>query len=497
MAKYLPAEEARNLMVKAIEVMRQSVCEPRADGKASPLVGAILRRPDGSVDTACRGEMRSGDHAEYTVLERKNHDRPLDGSVLFATLEPCAPGSRAHPKLGCAERIVQARIAEVWVGIEDPDPSVDGNGIRYLRENGVAVNMFDRDLQEAIREENAAFIAPATERALGARTRPIISPTRLEGAVEALEYESLSLEALEEYRSVTGVKDDLDSAAFKRRLHLQGLLVDVDGRWKPSGLGVILFGEEPRTTIREAGLLATVHLAGGGEETEDFDGPQVLVPDRAMTWLGDRLPNPIDRSHARRRRVRESSFELVREGLVNALVHRDYGIRGTKCQLVVDGDIIIITSPGGPPEPITLEQMQSLSAPMLSRNPVLHYVFSQMELAEERGLGMRSMRHAAEKAGLPLPTYSWQAPYLVLTVYMSAAASLAGLDGAVLSAMSRSERAGWEWLAQRERTTSAEYGAAVAVPVRTALNHLRHLTELGLVRKQGSGRSTYYETVRR
>ena len=157
----------------------------------------------------------------------------------------------------------------------------------------------------------------------------------------------------------------------------------------------------------------------------------------------------------------------------------------------------IITSPGGPPEPITLEQMQSFSAPMLSRNPVLHYVFSQMELAEERGLGMRSMRHAAEKAGLPLPTYSWQAPYLVLTIYMSAAASLAGLDGAVLSAMSRSERAGWEWLAQRERTTSAEYSAAVAVPVRTALNHLRHLTELGLVRKRGSGRSTYHETVRR
>src|SRR5665811_166267 len=157
-------------------------------------------------------------------------------------------------------------------------------------------------------------------------------------------------EALEEYRSVTGVKDDLDSAAFKRRLHLQGLLVDVDGRWKPSGLGVILFGEEPRTTIREAGLLATIHLAGGGEETEDFDGPQVLVPDRAMTWLGDRLPDAIDRSHAQRRRVRESSFELVREGLVNALVHRDYGIRGAKCQLVVDGDMITITSPGGPPE---------------------------------------------------------------------------------------------------------------------------------------------------
>ncbi len=39
---------------------------------------------------------------------------------------------------------------------------------------------------------------------------------------------------------------------------------------------------------------------------------------------------------------------------------------------------------------------------MLSRNPIMHYVFAQMELAEERGLGMKSMRAVAEKVDLPL-----------------------------------------------------------------------------------------------
>jgi len=61
----------------------------------------------------------------------------LDGSILFATLEPCAPGARKHPKMACAERIVAARIAEVWVGIEDPDPKVDRQGIKYLQDRGV------------------------------------------------------------------------------------------------------------------------------------------------------------------------------------------------------------------------------------------------------------------------------------------------------------------------------------------------------------------------
>src|SRR5262245_36133036 len=81
------AFEPRTLMERAIEVMHKSVAEARADGKASPSVGVVLWKPDGTVETACRGELREGDHAEYTLLERKNRHARLDGAVLFATLE--------------------------------------------------------------------------------------------------------------------------------------------------------------------------------------------------------------------------------------------------------------------------------------------------------------------------------------------------------------------------------------------------------------------------
>ena len=55
--------DPRKLMKLAIETMRESVSEPRADGKASPKVGAVLWKPDGKVETASRGELRYGDHA--------------------------------------------------------------------------------------------------------------------------------------------------------------------------------------------------------------------------------------------------------------------------------------------------------------------------------------------------------------------------------------------------------------------------------------------------
>ena len=151
----------------------------------------------------------------------------------------------------------------------------------------------------------------------------------------------------------------------------------------------------------------------------------------------------IERSTARRRPKNEALFELIREGVVNALVHRDYAIEGAKCQLIITPDTITVKSPGRPVEPIALEQMQSFKAPMLSRNPALHYVFAQMELAEERGLGLKSMKARAEAAGLPLPRYAWEAPYLVLTFYRSAAGVVRDLNPAVLEHLKAEERGAW------------------------------------------------------
>ena len=47
--------DPRKLMEMAIEVMRQSVHEPRKDDKASPKVGVVLYKPDGTIETASRG----------------------------------------------------------------------------------------------------------------------------------------------------------------------------------------------------------------------------------------------------------------------------------------------------------------------------------------------------------------------------------------------------------------------------------------------------------
>ncbi|MBE3064676.1 MAG: hypothetical protein IMZ69_06625 [Spirochaetes bacterium] len=188
-------------------------------------------------------------------------------------------------------------------------------------------------------------------------------------------------------------------------------------------------------------------------------------------------------------------FEMVREAVVNALIHRDYDIRQAKCQLAVTPDTITVRSPGGPLEPVTLAQLQAFQAPMLSRNPELHYVFAQMELAEERGLGIKSLRLQAERDGLPLPKYTFEAPYLVLTLYRTPEAAAATLAPEVLGALNRAEQEGWQWMAKMGRAKSSQYARAMRVEERTARRHLSRLEELGLVKKTGSGPSTEYEII--
>jgi ATP-dependent DNA helicase RecG len=494
-----PRFKPRAVMDIAIKVMQQSLAESRHDGKASPRVGAVLLKPGAAPhDTAYRGEIRDGDHAEFTLLERKNRDKPLDGSVLFTTLEPCAPGARNHPKLSCAERIVLARIKEVWVGIADPDPKVDRKGIKYLQDHGVTVHMFDQELQEVIREANKEFIAQALERAEAAeeQRRPKeVQLSPLEDAFQNSALDDFSREALQQYCKSAEINDTIDSVPFRRRLVQQGLLKQEGDVLTPTGFGLLLFGNEPRTAMPQAGLLGTIQYEDGREEVRDFDGPQVLAPVQALQWLRDKLPNPIARSESRRREANEVFFELAREGIVNAIVHRDYAIEGAKCQMIVTADTVTISSPGKPPDPITVEQMQSFKTPMLSRNPILHYVFAQMELAEERGLGLKSMKVRSQQAGLPLPRYAWKPPYLALTIFRSAESAARALKPEVLASLNDDEQAGWQFLATQHGVSKADYAEAMGFDDRKAQRHLKRFVELGLVRRLGSGKATSYEVL--
>ena len=81
------------LMKEAIKESHKS--RPEHTKKTDPLVGAIIATEDGVIlGAAHRGELREGEHCEFTLIERKLRDKNLKDCVLYVTLEPCTDESR-------------------------------------------------------------------------------------------------------------------------------------------------------------------------------------------------------------------------------------------------------------------------------------------------------------------------------------------------------------------------------------------------------------------
>jgi len=117
----------------------------RASTSPNPWVGCVI--DPGGFEGATQPP--GGPHAEIVAL--KQAGEAARGATLVVTLEPCAHHGRTPP---CVEAIIEAGIARVVIGVEDPDPNVSGRGIAALREAGIDVEV------DVLAEEVAAQLAP-------------------------------------------------------------------------------------------------------------------------------------------------------------------------------------------------------------------------------------------------------------------------------------------------------------------------------------------------
>lgn len=81
----------------------------------------------------------------------------------------------------------------------------------------------------------------------------------------------------------------------------------------------------------------------------------------------------------------------VLEGLVNALIHRNYMEIGSEVHIDMFDDRIEIYSPGGMVSGISLEGKNLLKIPSKRRNPILADIFSRLKYMERRGSGVKKI----------------------------------------------------------------------------------------------------------
>jgi diaminohydroxyphosphoribosylaminopyrimidine deaminase/5-amino-6-(5-phosphoribosylamino)uracil reductase len=115
----------------------------------NPLVGAVIVLGDQVVGEGWH-EGPGTPHAEIRALQMAGER--ARGATMYVTLEPCAHTGRTPP---CAPALVEAGISRVVVATGDPNPLVDGAGLRALRDAGIEVEV--GVLAAMAGELNAAF----------------------------------------------------------------------------------------------------------------------------------------------------------------------------------------------------------------------------------------------------------------------------------------------------------------------------------------------------
>lgn len=126
---------------------------------------AVSPNPKVGACVVARGELvgkgfhafYGGPHAETVAI--RSAGKRAKGASLYVTLEPCSTWGKTPP---CTDAILRAKIREVIIGSEDPNPLHRGKGVRILRKAGIRVRV--GTLRREVERQNEAFFKWVTRR---------------------------------------------------------------------------------------------------------------------------------------------------------------------------------------------------------------------------------------------------------------------------------------------------------------------------------------------
>jgi len=487
--KYTPEE----LMELVIEESFKSI--PEHTNKTDPLVGALITTREGEIlDMAHRGELRIGEHCEFTLIERKLKDKNLKDCVLYVTLEPCVDEAREPPKRGCATHISKARVSTVYIGMRDPNPNIENEGANFLMGKGVKVVDFPAHLELKIRNSNKQFIKEKEaeqmqlkkERQQKVKTylqKPVLNSTinRFDGST------------VKQFLKHSEAEFGYPSEEFNQWA-VSFELVDVDskGNLHPTRLGLIMFGKKVEEIYPHILFKVEINYGKGEQEIKDFGGPIVSQLPAIIDYVKDKaLKLTIDRSKGKRIEQEDFPLIILREAIANAVIHSDYENEKSTNYLSISPDKITVRSPGSPETPLTLEDLKTFDTPSVSRNPKIMFVFNKMGLAEQRGIGLRNMKQLPGM-GFPLPTFKMKTGTLEVT-FGRTKEYLAQQTGVKnLKKLTEEDKEAVLFIQRKGEVSRADFAVEFDLSDKTAQRRLGSLVNRKLVSVRGRGKATVY-----
>jgi ATP-dependent DNA helicase RecG len=298
---------------------------------------------------------------------------------------------------------------------------------------------------------------------------------------------------------------------------------------RPTNAGMLLFGEAPRYFYPQAEIICTYYQDESGVRRYDdrriISGTILEQIDQAYAFL--KLYTPVAAHIEGFHRIDEASLplEALREAVVNAVVHRDYSLRGEAIRLFYYTNRVEIHSPGMLVPDLTLEEVKQGKSRSKPRNPVIASLLRDMpgNYMERVGTGIPFIINQMQALNLPAPEFSqpgefvvtfWKQPSVsprsftivgsqseqppLLDKKIKAEPDISQLSNLAPSTLfSSNEREGRQKLAlehmrQQGYITNREYQELTGVSESTATRDLEVLVERGRLKRTGRGPSRRY-----
>ena len=285
-------------------------------------------------------------------------------------------------------------------------------------------------------------------------------------------------------------KKDID----QNKLITLGILVPYGQKLIPSNGGIILFGKKPvlqkyfpNTAIRCARFVGT-------DKTEFLD--QCDIEESILESMHDvitfirrntRLSSKIEQ--IRREDIPEYSPVIVREVLINALVHADYSIQGMHPRVMIFTDRMEIENPGMLSPGYTLEDF--ITGISHVRNKVLARTFRELKQMEEWGTGYKRITEVCLQGRYPLPRWEEIGPCLRVTLYPC---SIKETGASKPGDITLRQKAILQIFHKNDKFTAKEVHIKLQSPLseRTLRTDLQQLKSLGFLSSVGNGPGTYW-----
>jgi ATP-dependent DNA helicase RecG len=191
-----------------------------------------------------------------------------------------------------------------------------------------------------------------------------------------------------------------------------------DGEVVPTNAGLLFFGYAPQERILQSDVACVLFRETVGAsryaDRRIITGTLQELIDGAELFLSRYIAVGAKVEGFKRIDIPEYSLEVLREAVINAVVHRDYSKRGESVRVFCYPDQVEIHSPGLLLPGITVEQMERGEVQSKLRNPTLANLLKEIPGYMERlGSGIKFMLDETKRLGLPAPQFREMGEFVV------------------------------------------------------------------------------------